>query len=190
MLVAGLTGGLATGKTFVASAFAELGCHVLEADQLGHAVIQEECREEIAAVFGVTDRQALGRLVFSDPQRLAQLNAIVHPAVRHRALKKIHEIGRSDARAIVVYVAAILVETGTAEEFDKLIVVNCTREQQIERAMARGMSEQDALARLARQLPTEDKLKVADYVIDTSGSTEATLEQTKMVYAQLRELVR
>jgi dephospho-CoA kinase len=195
MLIAGLTGGLASGKSFVAAAFDELGCHVVEADALGREAMQPggSAYDEILATFGdgimneagSINRQALASIVFTDPEALRKLNAIVHPAVRELSRLRF----RGSERRLGIYVAAILVETGAWREFTKLIVTACTREQQIERALQRpGATRADVLARLERQLPLENKTEVADYVIDTGGTTEETLRQTKMVYEDLRRL--
>ncbi|MGD1072302.1 MAG: dephospho-CoA kinase [Bryobacteraceae bacterium] len=199
MLIAGLTGGLACGKSFVAAAFQDLGCEVVEADALGHEVMlpEGEAYPRIVAEFGpeilnhqeTIDRPRLAALVFADPAALERLNAIVHPAVQQRAARLFREIGERDPHAIVIYVAAILIETGGYRQCDKLIVVCCTREQQIERAMHRpDATMTDVLARLARQLPVEKKREFADYVIDTTGTKEDTLRQTKIVYEDLRTL--
>jgi dephospho-CoA kinase len=186
MLKVGLTGGLASGKSFVARALAELGCHVIEADQLGHEVIQPGggAHDAVLARFGTVDRKQLAQIVFSDPSRLAELNAIVHPAVFARE----EEIMAGLPGGIAVIEAAILIEIGTYRKFDCLIVAVCTREQQIERAMHReGAVLEDVLARLDRQMPLEEKRKFADYVIDTSGTKEETLRQTREVFDCLRE---
>ena len=198
MLIAGLTGGLACGKSFVAAAFGELGCHVVEADALGHEVMRPEgeAHVQILAEFGPSildeqgaiDRRKLARIVFADRAALERLNAIVHPAVRARARSLFREIGERDPHAIVIYAAAILIETGGHRECEKVILVSCTREQHVERALERQTSRADVLARLARQMPEEEKRKFADYVIDTSGTKENTLRQTKMVYEDLRTL--
>jgi dephospho-CoA kinase len=186
MLKVGLTGGLASGKSFVARALAELGCHVIEADQLGHEVIQPGggAHDAVLARFGTVDRKQLAQIVFSDPSRLAELNAIVHPAVFARE----EEIMAGLPGGIAVIEAAILIEIGTYRKFDCLIVAVCTREQQIERAMHReGAVLEDVLARLDRQMPLEEKRKFADYVIDTSGTKDETVRQTREVYDCLRE---
>lgn len=197
MLVAGLTGGIACGKTFVAEEFARLGCHIIEADRLGHqlmlpgapcyAAILDRFAPEILRPDGTIDRGGLAARVFADPYELEALNAIVHPAVRARSRELIAGLRETDPNGIVIYVAAILVETGSAREFDKLIVVNCSREQQIERALERGAAREAVLARLSAQLTGEKKLPLADYVIDAGISKEETLRQTKMVYAALRD---
>ena len=199
MLRVGLTGGLASGKSFVGHALAELGCHLIEADELGHQVLMPgaEAYDAVVNEFGeeILDqdrhiiRRRLGALVWDRPERLAKLNSIVHPAVIAREEGIIAKIAQMDPAAIVVVEAAILVETGSYRRFDRLIVVVCTVEQQVERAMKRGAySKVEVLARLSRQLPLKDKVRVADYVIDTSGAKEHTLEQVKSVYESLRSL--
>jgi len=199
MLRVGLTGGLASGKSFVGHALAELGCHLIQADELGHQVLMPgaEAYDAVVNEFGeeILDedryiiRRKLGTLVWDNPERLAKLNSFVHPAVIARQQSIIAEIAQRDPAAIVVVEAAILVETGSYRRFDRLIVVVCALEQQMERAMKRGAySKEEALARLSRQLPLEEKVRVADYVIDTSGTKEHTLEQVKTVYNSLRSL--
>ena len=138
---------------------------------------------------GRINRRALSALVWDHPERLEKLNSFVHPAVRAREERRMAEIAQADPKAIAVVEAAILVETGSYKNFDKLIVVTCTAEQQMERALKRGSySREEILARLSRQLPLEEKLRVADYVIDTSGPKESTLEQVRRVYESLRSL--
>jgi dephospho-CoA kinase len=186
MFTAGLTGGLASGKSFVGKALAEHGCHLIEADALGHEVLQPGgiAYDAVLREFATVDRKELARLVFSHPDRLAALNAIVHPAVEHRR----HEIVASLPEGIVVYAAAIMIEIGSYKNFDCLILAYCTREQQIQRAMHRpGATLEDVLARLDRQMPLEEKRKYADYIIDTSGTKESTLSQTTEVYNCLRQ---
>ena len=199
MLRVGLTGGLASGKSFVGHALAELGCQLIEADELGHQVLLPgaEAYDAVVNEFGdeILDqdrhivRRRLGALVWDHPERLAKLNSIVHPAVIAREEGIIAKIAQTDPAAIVVVEAAILVETGSYRRFERLIVVVCTVEQQVERAMKRGAySKEEVLARLSRQLPLEEKVRVADYVIDTSGTKEHTLEQVTSVYKSLRSL--
>ena len=199
MLRVGLTGGLASGKSFVGHALGELGCYLIEADELGHRVLLPgaEAYDAVVNEFGdeILDedrhivRRKLGALVWENPERLAKLNSFVHPAVIARQQVIIREIAQRDPAAIVVVEAAILVETGSYRRFDRLIVVVCTVEQQVERAMRRGAySKEDVLARLSRQLPLEEKVRVADYVIDTSSTKEHTLDQVNAVYKSLRSL--
>ena len=191
MLIAGLTGGMACGKSFVAQALRELGAYIIEADELGHQVIgpDGEARAQVLAEFGETDRAKLAAIVFGKPDELRKLNAIVHPAVRARARRTIEEIGVREPHAVVVYVAAILIESGGLEGASKTIVVTCAREQQIARALERpGATEASVMARLEHQMPVAEKVARADYVIDTSGTKEDTLRQTKMVFEVLRKM--
>jgi dephospho-CoA kinase len=199
MLIAGLTGGMACGKSFVAETLSKLGCHVIEADDVGHEVMNpggEACDAVIAAFgadivdeHGFIDRARLARRVFGNAGELERLNAIVHPAVRARARRQFKEIRAAEPHAVVIYVVAILVESGAYREVDKIIVVSCERAQQIERAMERpGAVEAGVMARLERQMPLEKKLTFADYVIDTRGTREDTVRQTEVVYQSLKEL--
>jgi len=201
VLIAGLTGGLASGKSFVAAELSRLGCHVVEADALGHEVIRPDGAAYPAVVkeFGEgilnpergIDRARLAAIAFADPSALERLNAIVHPAVRALASRRFREIEQADKHGIAIYAAAILVETGAYKEFAKLILAACTLERQIERALARpGATRANVLERLARQLPLGEKRKVADYVIDTNGTTEDTLRQTKIVFEDLRKFAQ
>ena len=199
MLRVGLTGGLASGKSFVGHALAELGCYLIEADKLGHEVMLPgaEAYDAIVREFGggilepdgQIDRHRLSALVWDHPDRLEKLNAIIHPPVVSREESRMAEIAQADPRAIAVVEAAILVETGSYRRFDKLIVVTCTPEQQMERALKRGSySKEEILARISRQLPLQEKVRMADYVIDTSGTKESTLEQLQTVCESLRSL--
>ena len=191
VLTVGLTGGLACGKSFIAAELARLGCHVVEADDLGHRVLEPggEAYDATLREFGTVDRALLAQKVFGDPEELEKLNSIVHPAVHARTQRIFDEIRAREPGAITVYVAAILVETGAWRNFDKLIVADCAQSMQLERAIARlGAVEAGVRARLERQLPSEKKREHADYVIDTNGTREETLRQIKMVYEELRKL--
>lgn len=199
MLRVGLTGGLASGKSFVGHTLADLGCHLIQADELGHQVLLPgaEAYDEVVRQFGkdildgdgFINRKKLGEIVFNRPELLENLSKIVHPHVGARQKHIIEEIVQADPKAIIVVEAAILVETGSYKKCDRLIVAVCSDEQQMERAMKRGAySREEVLARLSSQLPLEEKLKVADYVIDTSGAKENTIEQVRAVYGSLRSL--
>jgi dephospho-CoA kinase len=199
MLLVGLTGGIASGKSSVGRALADLGCHLIEADELGHQVLLPggEAYGAVVNLFGdqildqegLIDRRQLAKLVFDQPDMLEKLNRLVHPAVRAREDQMMAEIARADPKGIVVVAAAILVETGSYKRYDKLIVVVCTAEQQLERALKRGpYTREEIRARLSHQLPLEEKVRLADYVIDTSGSKEHALEQVRAVYSSLRSL--
>ena len=200
MLRVGLTGGLATGKSFVGRTLESLGCLWVQADVLGHRALEPggPAYDCVLAAFGrgilkgdgSVDRGKLADEVFGRPERLALLNRLVHPPVIQLEEQMIAEYAARAPGGIAVVEAAILVETGSHQRFDKLIVTRCSREQQIERAMRRsGASREQVLARLERQMPLEEKVKLADYVIDTSGTKESTTEQVERVYRSLRSIV-
>jgi dephospho-CoA kinase len=199
MLRVGLTGGLASGKSFVGHTLEGMGCLLIQADNLGHQVIEpdgeayeavlQEFGREILNADGTIDRRHLGAEVFSHPDRLEKLNQLVHPAVRARAEKLIEEFARRAPDGIAVTEAAILIETGSYHNYSRLIVAICREEQQIERAMERDhLTRDEVLDRIRRQMPLEEKVKYADYVIDTSGPKAHTVEQTHAVYNALRRL--
>ena len=199
MLRVGLTGGLASGKSFVGHSLRDLGCYLIEADELGHQVLLPgaEAYDAVIHAFGseildhdgFIDRHKLAEQVFGKPELLAKLSSLVHPPVYERQERAIADIARNDPSAIAVVEAAILVETGSYKRFNRLIVAVCSPEQQLERAMKRGAyTREEVMARLSRQLPLEEKVRVADYVIDTSGTKENTQEQVRTVYGSLRSL--
>ena len=138
---------------------------------------------------GGIDRKALAAIVFRQPERLAKLNAIVHPAVEHLRLKQTEAIGDVEPEAIVLVEAAIHIETGGYKKYPKLVLVVCSEPMQLQRAMARDQAtREEVMARLSRQMPISEKRKFADYVIDTSGTVEETHRQTVAVYNSLRGL--
>jgi dephospho-CoA kinase len=197
MLRVGLTGGLASGKSFVGRTLAEFGCHLIQADELGHEVLLPggEAYDAVVREFGngILDenglivRKALAALVFDKPDRLAVLNALVHPPVIRREEQLVARFRAGDPGGIAVVEAAILIETGSYRRFHKVVLAVCEERQQIERAMKRdGLTRERVLARLARQMPLAAKRKFADYVIDTSGSKEDTVGQTRVLFEQLR----
>jgi dephospho-CoA kinase len=130
----------------------------------------------------------VAELVFGHPERLAALNAIVHPAVRRLEYEATSRVAELEPDAVVVIEAAILIEAGLYKDYDYLVVVTCSPERQMERALARpGAIKKDIEARLARQMPLEEKRRFADYVIDSSGTEEETLRQTRELYRRLKE---
>jgi dephospho-CoA kinase len=153
MLRVGLTGGLACGKTFVGEALAGLGCLVIQADELGHRVLQPggEAYDGVVRDFGPgilddqgrIDRQMLAERVFGNPEALARLNSLVHPPVVALEEQLISEYAASNPEGIAVVEAAILIETGSYRRFDRIILVTCSEQQQIQRAMHRGAAEAD-----------------------------------------------
>jgi dephospho-CoA kinase len=197
MLRVGLTGGLASGKTFVSHALRDLGCFVIHADAIGYEImapggpaydaIVREFGQGILHPDGEINRHLLSAEVFTDPARLQKLNSIVHPLVIQIEEDRIAAETLRNPHGIAIVEAAILIETGSYKRFDRLILVVCRPEQQVARAMARGLTHQEAMARLSRQMPLEEKRKYADFVIDTSGSEEDTLAQTRFVYSKLND---
>jgi dephospho-CoA kinase len=199
MLKAGLTGGLACGKTFVGETLAGYGCLLIQADELGHAALEPggEAYAEVVREFGREildgegriERRALAGLVFGAPERLERLNRLVHPAVVRREDELMAAFRAREPRGIAVVEAAILIETGSYKRYDRIILVACREDQQVERAMRReGAQEADVRARLSRQMPLEEKRKYADFVIDTSGKKEDTVRQTRAAYEALRRV--
>jgi len=199
MIRVGLTGGLASGKTFVGKELAALGCLVIHADDLGHQVLEPggEAFEATVREFGAgildpdgtINRRRLAAIVFHQPDRLKTLNELVHPPVRARTERLVQQFAAAHPGGIVVNEAAILIETGSYKKFVRLIVAVCREDQQIERAMARDrMTREEALDRMRRQMPLSEKVKYADYVIDTSGTKEHTVEQTRALYDSLKKL--
>lgn len=199
MLKVGLTGGLASGKSFVGQALADLGCHLIQADEIGHQVLARggEAFDPVVAEFGAgilsqdgsIDRQRLAAEVFTNPKRLAALTRLVHPPVIRRENELTADIAAREPGAIVVVEAAVMIEAGSHTRFDKMILAVCTPAQQVERAMLRDrISREKALARIGRQMPLEEKLKFADYIIDTSGAKAETLSQVREVYHQIRSM--
>nr|MBC7245984.1 dephospho-CoA kinase [Chloroflexota bacterium] len=190
LYVIGLTGNIAVGKSVVAAMLAELGARVIDADALAHEVMQagtptwqrviDEFGADILQSDGEINRKTLGARVFADPVALARLEAIVHPAVIREAERRMqNEASRSEPNGIKVVVleAIKLIESGMHHRCDELWVVTCPREQQIQRLMAtRGISKAEAELRITAQPPQEDKIALADVVIDNSGD----LEQTRM----------
>ena len=198
MLKVGLTGGLASGKSFVAGEFEALGAHVIHADRLGHETLAPggEAYDDVIREFGpdirlpdgAIDRKRLAALVFADPQKLAKLNSLIHPHVYRRQEVFFEEVARRDPRGVAVVEAAILIETGGYRRYDRLVLAVCPPELQIERFIAReNATEAEARQRLARQMPLSEKLPFADYVVDTSGSKEDTARRAREVYAKLKE---
>jgi dephospho-CoA kinase len=196
MLRLGLTGGIASGKSAVAAMLRELGFAVLDADALGHKLIEpgqaayaeviQEFGPSITDSSGSIDRSKLGAVVFADRAKLDRLNAIVHPRVAEVILSQFEVWRRAGVRDAVFVEAALLVESGIHKKLDGLVVVWCTPEQQLERLVARGLSEVEARRRISAQLPVEEKLRLATEKIDCSGSLEETRHQIEALAGKFR----
>lgn len=199
MLRVGLTGSIAVGKSFVASVFAELGCHVLDADHTAREVVLPGSQgleavvaafgEEVLNADGTLNRQQLGALVFADEQKRQQLNHLLHPFIIARQDEILAAWEAEDPDSIGIVDAALMIESGGYKRFDKLIVVHCRPEVQLERLMLRnGLTREEARARIDSQMPQEEKQKFADYLIDTSDGYELARARTLEVYEELRRL--
>jgi dephospho-CoA kinase len=201
MLRVGLTGSIGVGKTFVVSIFAELGCHVLDADLTAREMVMpgtpglraltEAFGEEILNADGTLDRKRLGALIFADENRRLRLNQILHPFIIARQDEILREWELEDPAGIGIVDAALMIESGGYKRFDKLIVVHCRPEVQLERLMLRDkLSREEAERRISSQMPQEEKQKFADFLIDTSDGFELTRARTVEVYNQLIRVIR
>jgi dephospho-CoA kinase len=195
LLKVGLTGGIACGKTVVRRRLEERGIPTLDADASVHRLLQagtdvtrriaETFGESIKAPDGSVDRKALGSLVFSDDEARKKLNAIVHPAV-WREIEMFFEAREKASDRVAVVDAALMIETGSYQRYDFLVVVHCSKELQLERLMSRdGLSREDALKRIRSQMPIEEKIPYADFLVDTTGSLESTLAQADALASNL-----
>lgn len=203
MLRVGLTGGVACGKSTVGQMLSARGAHFLQADTLAHQLyapgektynaIVENFGRRILNPDGTIDRPRLADAAF--PGRIAELNAIVHPAVIEAQNRWMAEMERMDPDGIAVIEAALIIEAGAAEDFDKLIVVTCNLDQKVTRYAQRSGISLDAarievVRRSAAQLPDEAKARRADYVIDNSGPVEETTRQLDAVWTDLQTIAR
>jgi dephospho-CoA kinase len=196
MLLVALTGGIATGKSVVAQVMEQLGCYVHESDTLAHELQAPEMPawKTLVAHFGdkilnpdqTINRRALGALVFADKKKRDFLNNLLHPQVMGKKKDLIRKVEAEGHHKIFVSVAALTIEAGFGNFFDKIIVVHCDKKIQLKRLMERdSIDQKDALEKITSQMPIEEKLKYADYTIDTSGSLRQTLEKTEQVYRNL-----
>jgi dephospho-CoA kinase len=206
LLKVGLTGGIASGKTVVGEMFAALGGHVIRADDIAHQLMQpgEVVYREVVRHFGrgilnpdgSVNRARLAEAAFGVSEqfrspRIEELNRIVHPAVIKRQEEWMAEVGRDQAAAVAIVEAALIVEAGAARRFDRLVVVTCRPEQRVRRWAHRlnvdeETAQREVARRMAAQLPDEEKIEVADYVIDNSGSLDETKKQVTAIYGKLR----
>ena len=201
MLKVGLTGSIAVGKSFVLVVLAELGCRVLDADATarlavaartaGLKAVAEEFGSDILNADGTLDRAKLGAVVFADEQKRARLNSILHPLIIAKQDEQLGEWEKENTSGIAVVDAALMIESGGYQRFDKLIVVHCRPEVQLQRLMSRdALSLEEAEQRIAAQMSQEVKKQHADYLIDTSEGFESAREQTEKVFQKLSALRR
>ena len=210
MLKVGLTGGIASGKSVVGEMFAALGAHIIQADEISRQLMEpgEEVYREVVRHFGSgilnpdgrVNRSRLAESAFgtsagiagTKPARVQELNQIVHPAVIRRQQEWMEQVAQRDPRAVAIVEAALILEAGMAESLDRLVVVTCRAEQRVERWATRLNVDKEAARRevarrMAAQLPEEEKIEAADYVIDNSGTLRETRRQVEEVYAALKK---
>lgn len=209
MLKVGLTGGIASGKTVVGEMFVALGAHLVQADRIAHSLMQpgEAVYNEVVGHFGreilnpdlSVNRAKLAEVAFGPAtapenkraSRIEELNRIVHPVVIRSQDEWMYAISLQDPQGVAIVEAALILEAGVGERFDRLIVVTCNAEQRVARFAARQKIDLEAarkevVRRMAAQLPDEEKVKAADFVIDNSDSLERTREQVRQVWERLR----
>jgi dephospho-CoA kinase len=206
LLKVGLTGGIASGKSVVGEMLATLGAHLIQADHIAHELMQpgQTVYDEVVRHFGrailnpdgTVNRPKLAEAAFGQPEqggatRVQELNQIVHPAVIRRQDEWMADMGRHDPHAIAVVEAALIIEAGAADRFDRLVVVTCSEEQRVRRFAERlkidtERARREVQRRMAAQLPDSAKITRADYVIDNAGSLDATQAQVQRLYPTLK----
>jgi dephospho-CoA kinase len=197
MLRVGLTGGLASGKSSVATILAGLGCKVVDADRIvdelyepgepGYEALLAEYGSSILAGDGSIERARVAEIAFASPEATRRLNDLIHPLVLEREARMMADEAErdSDGPQIFVVEATLLLESGGRDRYDRIVVVDVPPEIQIERAVARGMDESDARLRIERQMPRETRVAAADSVIDNSGDEPALETAARALYGQL-----
>lgn len=199
MFVCGLTGGIAAGKSTVSARLAERGAAVVDADRLAREVVEPGTPglSSVVARFGVEvltgdgalDRAALGAIVFADPSARADLEGIIHPAVRELSAARMTEAVQDDPARVVVYDVPLLVESRGAGEFDVVVVVHAPREERLRRLIRiRDMAEDEAERRIDAQADDATRLAAADLVVDASGTLDETRAHADELYERLRSL--
>ena len=192
LLRVGLTGGIASGKSTVRALFAALGCHTIDADKLvaelyepgqaGHKALVATYGEQILREDRTIDRVKLANIAFSDPAEAKRLNALIHPIVIEETEERLARI--QDGIAVVE--ATLMIESGGRHRYDRIVIVDVDPQVQVERGVARGLAREEVLRRIANQIPREERLRHADYVIDNSGDLEQLERETRRVYELLR----
>ncbi|GAJ00369.1 unnamed protein product [marine sediment metagenome] len=197
-LIVGLTGGIVGGKSTVASMFRDLGAKIIDADKLGHSVIlpYRPAWEKITRLFGkgilqndlTIDREKLGKIVFTNQTLLKKLNKITHPEIIKIIKKEINFAKNKthNREKILIIDAALIYETKIDRLMDKIIVVYIDEDEQVKRLAKRNnLSEDETLQRIKSQMPTKEKIEMADYVIDNSSSLDKTKEQVEKIWKKL-----
>lgn len=198
MLIVGLTGGIASGKSLVAKVFQDLGAHVIDADKIVHDLLEpgQQAWEEVVKYFGpeivfpdkTIDRRKLGEIVFNDAEKRAWLNQCLHPKVFAVYTARVKHLCVRALHAIIVLDAALLIETGYHKKMDRIVVVYADQEQQMKRLTSRDrLSREQALVRIRSQMPLSEKRKQADYVIENTGTREETEQQAREIFQKLKQ---
>ncbi len=199
MLLVGLTGGIASGKSTVAEMLRRRGARVIEADRIARELVRPgaEALGEIVAEFGpeallpdgTLNRPWLAERIFGDPAQRERLNAILHPRIIAEENRQIQKLAREEPDAMIVVDAALMIETGSYKRMDVVVVVRAGEREQLRRlTRERGIQQEEALKRLSSQMPWEEKLRFADFVVDNGGSLERTEEQVQELFLKLEEL--
>jgi dephospho-CoA kinase len=196
ILRTGLTGGIASGKSTIARFFSALGCVVIDADQIvarlyqpgqaGHDALVRTYGSGILLEDGTIDRRKLAGIAFASEESAKALNTLIHPLVAAEQIEWMAAEEQKPGDRIVMVEATLLIEAGGEERFDRIVVVDVDPETQIARAVARGMTREDAARRIAHQMPRQERIQHADYVIDNSGDPETARAETRRVYEALR----
>ncbi len=195
-MVVGLTGAIASGKSLVSTEFKRLGAFIIDADLIARRIVEpgmpayneiiEEFGKGIVCPDGSLDRRSLGRIVFSDRERLAALNRITHPRIIDEIEGDLAVIRQAHPKAIIVVDAALIIELGLHKKMDRMVVVYSDEERCVERMMRRdSLSESEAQERLRAQMPLKEKLAYADYIIGNSGDIEETVRRVREVFDAL-----
>jgi len=197
MIIVGLTGGVGTGKSTVTKFFGQLGAHIIDWDELAWVVVRPHLKawKEIVEYFGkdflnedlTINRQKLAEVVFSDKEKMEKLNHIVHPEVFKEDERITNEIKNLDSGALIIKDIPLLFEVARPIVVDKIIVVSASEQTQLMRLREKGMSRDDAQNRIKSQLPLEEKVKSADFVINNDGPLEETKKQVEEIYSLLRK---
>lgn len=198
MLIVGLTGGYASGKSTVAGMFAEMGTVIIDADILARKVVEpgKSAWNKIVEHFGekvlnedkTLNRKTLGEIVFNDETERKRLESIIHPRVLEEEQKAIYEIRKKDPEAIVILSVPLLIESGHHKICDRIVVVTVDEQTHIQRLVKRDdFSREEAIKRISTQMPLSEKVKYADFVIDNSGSLEETKRQVRKIFANFMQ---
>jgi dephospho-CoA kinase len=197
MVVIGIAGGIATGKTEVAKLFAKRGAVIISGDDLGREVVEEnpEVSKELVEVFseeilnenGKLNRRKLGQLAFRDAVSKKKLNDIIHPHLLRRLKEKLTQLRKKEGEKLVVVDAALIPDWGIKNWLDYLVIVDCTYENQLQRLKERGLSEKEAKDRIASQLPSDRKREPADYLIENDGTLEELRQESEKLYLLIQE---